>query len=123
MYDSILRDISSNDAYSLCALGNLNIKFVRGAKTKEQRSACLDRALRLYNSALKKNNRNICAAMGIGIVLTEKGQFPTARTVFSQIEQPVTNNDSAAINLAQVHLSLDPHGARMSIPLVLNICH
>lgn len=122
VYDSILRDINSNDAYALCALGNLNVKFVRGTNTKEQRNTYLDRALRLYNSALKKNTRNIYAALGIGIVLAEKGQLSTARTVFSQIEQPVTDNDSAAINLAQVNITADPHGSHMSIPLVRCYC-
>lgn len=121
VYDSILRDIDSNDAYALCALGNLNVKFLRSAKTREQKNNYIERAFRLYNTALIKNNRNINAALGVGILLVEKGELETARTVFSQVEQPVIDNENAHINLALTHLLLDSHGSRMSIPLVSHV--
>lgn len=59
--------------------------MVSSALIHSQKEEWIFRAHKLYDAALKLDNRCIYAANGIGIILAERGQLHDAYTVFSQV--------------------------------------
>ncbi|KAL9264331.1 CTR9-like protein [Drosera capensis] len=78
-----------NDSYASLCLGNWNyFAALRNEKRSSKLEAThLEKAKELFLNVLNKNNANLYAANGVGLVLAEKGQFDAAKDVFSQVQE------------------------------------
>ena len=54
-------------------------------KDKEKEKKYQDRAIAMYKSVLRNDQRNIWASNGIGAVLAHKGCIQEARDIFAQV--------------------------------------
>ncbi|KAI9093773.1 hypothetical protein DFS34DRAFT_630286 [Phlyctochytrium arcticum] len=118
-YDAILKNIDNQNLYALCALGDLQVNLARSAARRDpkERDELLVRSHRLYDAALKKDQKNIYAVMGMGLLFIEKGLVNEAYNVFTQIEQATGSLPCVSMNLAHSFLTLDEKDARVAIPL------
>ncbi|KAH9640676.1 hypothetical protein HF086_010554 [Spodoptera exigua] len=90
-FERILQNAStSNDAYSLIALG------------KEKRHQ--ERALAMYKQVLKSDPKNIWAANGIGCVLAHKGCINEARDIFAQVREATADFPDVWMNIAHIYV-------------------
>lgn len=64
----------------------------------------MDRALQMYQKALKLQPKNMYAANGIGCVLAYKKNWSDARDVFSQVRESTSNFYDVWLNIAHVYM-------------------
>ncbi|KAJ3075185.1 hypothetical protein HK102_005657, partial [Quaeritorhiza haematococci] len=111
-YEKVLQDFDRHDVYALCAVGNLNLHFARS--DPKQKDIHYKRAFEFFDKALRLDNQNYCAAIGVGITLAENGKLEDAERIFEQI-QASTGNPSASVNLA--HIFVEKGDVKRAIPL------
>ena len=80
-FEQILKQPStSNDAYSLVALGNVWLQTLhQPPQDKEKERKYQERALTMYKQVLRSDPKNVWATNGIGAVLAHKGYYTEAR--------------------------------------------
>ncbi|CAG9855506.1 unnamed protein product [Phyllotreta striolata] len=105
-YERILKNPStSQDAYSLIALGNVWLQTLhQPTKDKERMKRHQDRALNLYKQVLKIDPKNIFAANGVGAVLAHKNAVNEARDIFAQVREATADFSDVWLNIAHVYV-------------------
>lgn len=105
-FERILKNTdSTNDAYSLIALGNIWLQTLhQPTKDKEKEKRHQDRALAMYKQVLRSDPRNIWAANGIGAVLAQKGYVSEARDVFAQVREATAEFCDVWLNIAHIYV-------------------
>ncbi|UMM24638.1 hypothetical protein L5515_004773 [Caenorhabditis briggsae] len=107
-FEFILSKIYNNktpDPYSLVALGNVWIEqLLNPSRKKEDEKKYMDRALQMYQKALKLEPKNMYAANGIGCVLAYKRNWNDARDVFSQVRESTSEFYDVWMNIAHVFM-------------------
>ncbi|CAL2036808.1 unnamed protein product [Caenorhabditis brenneri] len=105
-FEFILSKIYNNktpDPYSLVALGNVWFEqLLNPSRKKEDEKKYIDRALQMYQKALKLQPKNMYAANGIGCVLAYKRNWNDARDVFSQVRESTSEFYDVWLNIAHV---------------------
>ncbi|CAB3402035.1 unnamed protein product [Caenorhabditis bovis] len=100
----------TTDAYSLIALGNVWLEqLMTPNHKKEDEKKYMDRALAMYQKALKSQPRNLLAANGIGCVLAFKKAWNDARDVFSQVREATSTFLDVWINIAHVYMEREQY--------------
>ncbi|KAK6641359.1 protein required for normal CLN1 and CLN2 G1 cyclin expression [Polyplax serrata] len=105
-FERILKNSStSNDAYSLIALGNVWLQTLhQPTRDKEREKRHQERALAMYKQVLRNDPRNIWAANGIGAVLAHKGAINEARDVFAQVREATADFCDVWLNIAHIYV-------------------
>ncbi|CAG9839944.1 unnamed protein product [Diabrotica balteata] len=105
-YERILKNPStSQDAYSLIALGNVWLQTVhQPTKDKERIKRHQERALTLYKQVLKIDPKNIFAANGVGAVLAHKNAVNEARDIFAQVREATADFSDVWLNIAHIYV-------------------
>ncbi|KAK9885237.1 hypothetical protein WA026_010740, partial [Henosepilachna vigintioctopunctata] len=105
-YERILKNpATSQDAYSLIALGNVWLQTLhQSSKDKEREKRHQERALTMYKQVLKIDPRNIWAANGIGCVLAHKNLFNEARDIFAQVRESTADFCDVWLNIAHIYV-------------------
>ncbi|CAI2348402.1 unnamed protein product [Caenorhabditis sp. 36 PRJEB53466] len=105
-FELILSKIYNNktpDPYSLVALGNVWFEqLLNPSRKKEDEKKYIDRALQMYQKALKLQPKNMYAANGIGCVLAYKRNWADAHDVFSQVRESTSDFYDVWVNIAHV---------------------
>ncbi|CAI5445475.1 unnamed protein product [Caenorhabditis angaria] len=106
----------TSDAYSLIALGNVWLEqLMNPGRKKEDEKKYMDRALQMYQKALKIQPKNMLAANGIGCVLAFKKAFMDARDVFSQVREATSEYFDVWINIAHVYMEKEQYMAAVQM--------
>lgn len=113
--DTILKNINSEDPYSLCILGNINLKFA--VDHPSQKADFLERSWKLFEAALHKDPRNIYGAIGVSLVTAEAGYYENARSLMLELEQLNSGNKIISQNLAHVCINQNARLGRTAIAL------
>ncbi|XP_023019050.2 RNA polymerase-associated protein CTR9 homolog [Leptinotarsa decemlineata] len=105
-FERILNNPStSQDAYSLIALGNVWLQTLHQPnKDKERTIRHQERALSIYKQVLKIDPKNIFAANGIGAVLAHKGAVNEARDIFAQVREATADFSDVWLNIAHIYV-------------------
>ncbi|KAL0276258.1 UNVERIFIED_CONTAM: hypothetical protein PYX00_003864 [Menopon gallinae] len=105
-FERILKNSStSNDAYSLIALGNVWLQTLhQPTRDKEREKRHQERALAMYKQVLRNDPRNIWAANGIGAVLAHKGAINEARDIFAQVREATAEFCDVWLNIAHIYV-------------------
>lgn len=103
-FERILRT-TSNDAYSLIALGNVWLQTLhQPTRDKDREKRHQERALAMYKQVLRNDPRNIWAANGIGAVLAHKGAINEARDIFAQVREATADFCDVWLNIAHIYV-------------------
>ncbi|CAG2055609.1 unnamed protein product [Timema podura] len=101
----IVNPVTSNDAYSLIALGNVWLQTLhQPTRDKEREKRHQERALAMYKQVLRNDPRNIWAANGIGAVLSHKGCVNEARDIFAQVREATAEFCDVWLNIAHIYV-------------------
>lgn len=105
-FERVLKNPStSQDAYSLIALGNVWLQTLhQPTRDKEREKRHQERALSHYKQVLRTDPRNIWAANGIGAVLAHKGAVNEARDIFAQVREATADFCDVWMNIAHVYV-------------------
>ncbi|KAF9794379.1 hypothetical protein SFRURICE_014599 [Spodoptera frugiperda] len=105
-FERILQNSStSNDAYSLIALGNVWLQTLhQPCREKDREKRHQERALTMYKQVLKSDPKNIWAANGIGCVLAHKGCINEARDIFAQVREATADFPDVWMNIAHIYV-------------------
>ncbi|KAF7992065.1 hypothetical protein HCN44_001390 [Aphidius gifuensis] len=105
-FERILKNpATSNDAYSLIALGNIWLQTLhQSGRDKEREKRHQDRALAMYKQVLRNDPKNIWAANGIGAVLAHKGCINEARDIFAQVREATADFCDVWLNIAHIYV-------------------
>ncbi|VEN35073.1 unnamed protein product [Callosobruchus maculatus] len=105
-FEMILKNpATSQDAYSLIALGNVWLQTLhQPTKDKERMKRHQERALALYKQVLKIDPKNIFAANGVGAVLAHKGAVNEARDIFAQVREATADFSDVWLNIAHIYV-------------------
>lgn len=105
-FERILKQpATSNDAYSHIALGNVWLQTLhQPTKDREKERKYQDRALTMYRSVLRNDDRNIWASNGIGAVLAHKGCIQEARDIFAQVREATADFCDVWLNIAHIYV-------------------
>uniref|UniRef100_A0A915HWT5 RNA polymerase-associated protein CTR9-like protein n=1 Tax=Romanomermis culicivorax TaxID=13658 RepID=A0A915HWT5_ROMCU len=109
---------TSNDPYSLVALGNVWLQTLHMPgrdKNKDKRHQ--DRALNTFRQVLKVHPRNIWAANGIGTccVLAHKGYINEARDIFAQVREATAEFSDVWLNIAHIYVEQKQYVAAITM--------
>nr|CAD7595522.1 unnamed protein product [Timema genevievae] len=105
-FERVLKNpVTSNDAYSLIALGNVWLQTLhQPTRDKEREKRHQERALAMYKQVLRNDPRNIWAANGIGAVLSHKGCVNEARDIFAQVREATAEFCDVWLNIAHIYV-------------------
>lgn len=96
---------TSQDSYSLIALGNVWLQTLhQPTKEKEREKRHQERALTMFKQVLKIDPKNIWAANGIGAVLAHKGTVNEARDIFAQVREATADFCDVWLNIAHIYV-------------------
>lgn len=96
---------TSQDSYSLIALGNVWLQTLhQPSKDKEREKRHQERALSMFKQVLKIDPKNIWAANGIGAVLAHKGAVNEARDIFAQVREATADFCDVWLNIAHIYV-------------------
>ncbi|KAJ3299975.1 protein required for normal CLN1 and CLN2 G1 cyclin expression [Borealophlyctis nickersoniae] len=101
-FEHVLRNIDSHNSYALCTLGNIWLALARRAP-KEPAKTVMEhrrRAWEFFDKSLRLNNLNIYAALGMGILMADSGNWSQASSIFNSVFESAGYVPNAAINLA-----------------------
>ena len=113
-------------AYANLALANIYLESGRKSKKRKHEDERentseknLDNALAIFSRSLRKNNRNIWAANGIGCVLAEYNAFKEAKQIFMEVQDVALADGikipDVEINLAHSYLHEGQHARAIQI--------
>lgn len=101
---------TSQDAYSLIALGNVWLQTLhQPTRDKEREKRHQERALSHYKQVLRTDPKNIWAANGIGAVLAHKGAVNEARDIFAQVREATADFCDVWMNIAHIYVEQKQH--------------
>lgn len=105
-FETILKNPStSQDAYSLIALGNFWLQTLHlPSKEKDREKKHQESALSIYKTVLKTDPKNIWATNGIGAVLAHKGCINEARDIFAQVREATAEFSDVWLNIAHIYV-------------------
>ena len=101
-FEHILGTVSSKDAYSLIALGNIFYASVRPSESKTLK--WLDKARSFFKRVLRLDPSNVYAANGIGLVLGDMGELGAAKLVFDSVREASPQMADVYVNLGHCAL-------------------
>lgn len=105
-FETILKNpATSQDAYSLIALGNFWLQTLHlPNKDKEREKKHQESALSFYKQVLRSDPKNIWATNGIGSVLAHKGCINEARDIFAQVREATAEFSDVWLNIAHIYV-------------------
>ena len=95
---------SEHQSYAALQLGNIWLAAANGAPNEAKRLQYLGRAADSFKSVLKKDDRNLYAANGIGCVFAQQGRLAEAKDVFISVREAAPSMPEPWINLAHIYL-------------------
>ena len=93
-----------HQSYAALQLGNIWLAAANGAPNEAKRLQYLGRAADSFKSVLKKDDRNLYAANGIGCVFAQQGRLAEAKDVFISVREAAPTMPEPWINLAHIYL-------------------
>eukprot|EP01035_Chromulina_nebulosa_P019023 gene19023-24843_t len=87
-YEKIISK-NKHDARSMVSLGNF---YLKNFNVDDKQEKNLKDSYKFYYHALNENKRNIFAAVGLGIVCSEKGKYDSAKEIFTRSRELLTSN-------------------------------
>lgn len=110
-FERILKsERTANDAYANVALGNVWLQTIhQPTRDTERLKRHQDRALVMYKTVLRQDDKNIYAANGIGAVLAHRGYIREARDIFSQVREATSEMRDVWFNLAHIYVEQKQH--------------
>lgn len=105
-FETILKNpATSQDAYSLIALGNFWLQTLHlPSKEKDREKKYQESALSIYKQVLRTDPKNIWATNGIGAVLAHKGCINEARDIFAQVREATAEFSDVWLNIAHIYV-------------------
>lgn len=105
-FETILKNpATSQDAYSLIALGNFWLQTLHlPNKDKDREKKHQESALSIYKQVLRTDPKNIWATNGIGSVLAHKGCINEARDIFAQVREATAEFSDVWLNIAHIYV-------------------
>lgn len=82
-FNKVIMEHSHHDIYALLAMGNLY--YESGLNSKEGLDPNLKRAIQYFLKVISLDEHNCYAAIGVGIILAESGDFKQAQETFKQV--------------------------------------
>ncbi|CAF0874480.1 unnamed protein product [Didymodactylos carnosus] len=105
-FERILHNTSTaNDSYAMISLGNIWLQTLYiPTKDKDREKRHQTRALQVYKTVLKNDQRNIWAANGVGCVLAHKNYLNEARDIFAQVREATADFPDVWLNIAHIYV-------------------
>lgn len=104
-FGTILKNPTSQDAYSLIALDNFWLQTLHLLnKDKNREKKHQESALSIYKQVLRTDPKNIWATNGIGAVLAHKGCINEARGIFAQVREATAEFSDVWLNIAHIYV-------------------
>ena len=124
-FEHILKNpATSQDAYSLIALGNVWLQTLhQPCKDKQREKRHQERALSLYKQVLRTDAKNIWAANGIGCVLAHKGFINESRDIFAQVREATADFSDVWLNIAHIYVEQKQYVSAIQMVNLLTYFH
>ncbi|CAF0835802.1 unnamed protein product [Didymodactylos carnosus] len=105
-FERILHNSSTaNDSYAMISLGNIWLQTLYiPTRDKDREKRHQTRALQVYKTVLKNDQRNIWAANGVGCVLAHKNYLNEARDIFAQVREATADFPDVWLNIAHIYV-------------------
>ena len=105
LFSSLQQKSGKRDVYAQLSLANIEFQAAMDNEGRK-REDHLNFALKIYKRVLQKDDSNIYAANGIGMVLAERGHLTFARDIFTKVREAALDVPDPTINLAKVQMQL-----------------
>ncbi|XP_030566405.1 RNA polymerase-associated protein CTR9 homolog isoform X1 [Drosophila novamexicana] len=118
-YNVIMRRPGSfGDSYMLVAVGNVCLVKVQRTTANgqlEMAKQYQENALQLFRKALEQNQRNLWAANGIGVALSNHGHLADGESIFKQIVESSKRCTEAILNTAHIAMEQEHYTEAIDI--------
>lgn len=105
LFSSLQQKSGKRDIYAQLSLANIEFQAAMENEGRKRQDH-LNFALKIYKRILQKDDSNIYAANGIGMVLAERGHLTFARDIFTKVRDAAFDVPDPTINLAKVQIQL-----------------
>ena len=114
LFTSLQQKSGRRDVYAQLSLANIEFETAMISEGRKKQDH-LNFALKIYKRVLQRDDSNIYAANGIGMVLAERGHLTYARDIFTKVRDSAFDAPDPAINLAKIQIQLKKYPAAIQL--------